>query len=125
MNKLHFSLKEMASITEGYWENISSSQIEINGFNNTLDTLKKGDAFVIINDNFISSNTDVNYEEKVKEAITKEISAIVIDNRFEIKTNIPILRVDNVYLAMMKLSQYAIDETSAKKVFVLGSRGKK
>lgn len=118
-----YTIDKIADLTNGTWENLDKN-LNINEFHHTYHYLQKGDAFVIISDNWPNGNAYKNNENKIKSAIKKGISAIIATFDVEIDEDIPILRVENSYFAIKKLAKYASQKTEAKKVLISGSYGK-
>ncbi len=123
MNKLQFNSKEIAKITNGKWENLRDD-LQIIEFHHTYHYLEKNDAFVVISDNWPNKSAYKNNEHKIKRAIKRGISAIIVQKDLKIDTTIPILRVESSYLAMRALAIYSSKKTKAKKVLMSGSYGK-
>lgn len=123
MSNIYFTPKKMAKITGGYWENYDK-KLQVKEFHHTYHYLKKGDAFVVISDNWPSPKAYKSNEHKIKGAIKKGISAIIVQKDLDIDTDIPVLRVENSYFAIKELAKYASKKTNAKKVLITGSYGK-
>lgn len=123
MDGLYFTEQMMADITGGVWENLYDDLL-IKEFHHTYHYLQKGDAFVVISDNWPNPNAYKTNEHKINRAIKKGISAIIVKNDLSIDTDIPILRVENSYFAMKKLAKFASQQAKATKVLISGSYGK-
>ncbi len=123
MSSLHFTAEEIATLTEGYWENFNEKLL-IKEFHHTYHYLKSDDAFVVISDNWPNKSAYKNNEAKIQRAIDNGVSAIIAENKLVIDTTIPILRVENTYYAMKKLAKKASQNTQAQKVLIVGSYGK-
>ena len=122
-NDLCFNVHEMAKITKGYWENFDEN-IHINEFHNIYKYLQKDDVYVVASDNWPNKNAYSSTEHKIKGAISKGISALILKDGVKVDTKIPILRVENTYFAMKALAKYSSKNTQAKKVLIVGSYGK-
>ena len=123
-DNLYFNADEIASITDGEWENLNNRDIFIKEFHNTYHYLKSGDCFVVRSNNWPNPKAYRNNEHKIEDAIKKGISAVIADKELKIDADIPLLRVKNSYFAMKKLAKYASKATKAKKVLITGSYGK-
>ncbi len=124
MNKLLFLPEEMAKITNGIWENLNNNNLIISDFHYMYSYLNENDCFVVTSSNWPNPNAYKPNEHKIQMAIKKGISAIIVDKNVPVKTDIPLLKVENSYFAIKKLAEYASKQTKAKKVLITGSYGK-
>ncbi|WP_455757815.1 GNAT family N-acetyltransferase [Sulfurimonas sp.] len=122
-DELLLSPLNIAKVTDGVWENFDEN-LDIKEFHHTFHYLKEDDAFVVISDNWPNSGAYKVNEHKIQKAIAKEISAIIVAKDVDIKTTLPVLRVENSYIAIKKLAKHVSKTTKAKKVLITGSYGK-
>ncbi|MBL6985809.1 MAG: hypothetical protein ISR72_01990 [Methylobacter sp.] len=118
---IYFTPEQLALITGGVWENLSSD-LKINEFNYILDYVKNDDLFVVRHDEWpdhYKSNS-----HKIKEAISRGSTSLMVDYKCVVTINIPILRVKNTYLALQEIALRSSETAKIKRVLIVGSYGK-
>ena len=121
-NKILLTPVEIAIITGGKWDNYNKD-INITGVNYYLPYLSSGDLFVTINPEQWSSKS-VNNESKHEYFFTKGASAVMVRRDANIKSDKPILRVDNTKKALRDIALATSHFSNAKRVLVTGTEGK-
>lgn len=105
--------KEMATITNGKWENLSEN-LYIEEVEYIFHYLKKNDLFIVRQSTY----------DRLNEAIEKGIAAAIIDGDYVVTPNLPVLRVENTYTAFRSLALASRQKSQCKTVLVTGSYGK-
>lgn len=119
--QIYLSARELATITDGMWENIDNDVI-INEIHETYHYLQPNDMFVVHYDDWY--NKTKSNEHKIKGAIKKGISALMLKQNSKFKTSIPTLRVKNTYEALRKIALHTSELSKATRVLITGSYGK-
>ena len=118
---LHFTPDEIATITDGKWENLGDDFV-INEIHSIYHYLHQGDMFVVHYPDWNRRNSDNEY--KIKGALKKGISALMIKKSSSVQTTIPTLRVEDTYEALKKLALHTTEVSQARRVLITGSFGK-
>ena len=121
-NKILLTPVEIAVITGGKWDNYNKN-IKITGVNYYLPYLNEGDLFVTINPEQWSKKSVCN-ESKHEYFFNKGASAVVVRRDANIKSDKPILRVDNTRKALRDIALATSHFSTAKRVLVTGTEGK-
>ncbi len=113
---------ELAEVTGGYWENLPDAGLDIKYINFRLGGIKPGYLHVTYND--VDWPGWGSSESKLDYVFSKGAVAVVIRKDAEIKSDKPMLRVDNTKSALKAIGIATANATTAKKVLVTGSFGK-
>lgn len=107
------SPEEMADVTGGKWENLTSD-IKIERVEYIFHYLDKNDLFVVHH----------SICHKIKKALKKGVSALIVRSDCKVDVQIPVLRVDNTYMALRAIALEGTRRSEARRVLVTGSYGK-
>lgn len=107
------SPEEMATVTGGIWENLTSDT-KIERIEYIFHYLTKNDLFVVHHATC----------HKIKGALRCGVSALIVPDDCKVDVQIPVLRVENTYMALRAIALEGTKRTRAKRLLVTGSYGK-
>lgn len=107
------SPEEMATVTGGIWENLTPDT-KIERVEYIFHYLTKNDLFVVHHSTC----------HKIKGALKYGVSALIIPDDCKVDVPIPVLRVENSYMALRAIALEGSERSRAKRVLVTGSYGK-
>ena len=110
------TIKDLIKLTNGTFLNLPSNiNQKIKLFKLDSRNILKDDAFICVNSGYLY----------VSDAIKRGASVIITDNDVRINTNIPIIKVDDIKTAMLKIAFYVRDRYKyIPLIMITGSVGK-
>ena len=118
---LVLTIREMAEVTQGAWENLSDDLV-IRDFQYIVKFVQKGDLFVVKHSLWRSNY--VPNPLQIPLAIKRGAVALMLPKESTITSGLPVLRVENTYVALKEIAKASSAKSQAKRVLIVGSYGK-